>query len=76
MLPSTTGVIGIYLCDLINLTTSIYSVINVKVFLEDQRSKRKPIHLLAIKNLSSFLHIVIIFCAIFVLYKCNHKSLV
>ena len=32
MLPSTTGVIGIYLCDLINLTTSIYSVINVLRF--------------------------------------------
>ena len=27
-------------------------------------------------DLSSFLHIAIIFCTIFVLYKCNYKSLV
>ena len=32
MHPSTTGVIGIYLYDVINLTTSIYSVINVLRF--------------------------------------------
>ena len=47
MLPSTTAVIGGYVYEIINLTTSKHSVINV----EGQTSKNTPTPLFAVENI-------------------------
>ena len=52
-----------------------------KAFLQSQKSKEKPAPLLAIKKPTLLmrrllLHIFIILCTIYVLYKCNYNSLV
>ena len=50
MVLYTTVVIRGYIYDIIVLTSSIYSVINLKAFLEHQIFKGKPTPLLAIKT--------------------------
>ena len=73
MLPSTTVVIGSN-----NSSKIRYKFCNkpFKAFLKCQMSKDKSTPLLAIKNLlfwwdrpSSFLHVVIFFCKVLILYK-------
>ena len=52
MLPSTTVIKGGYVYDTINLTSSIYSVINILRLFLGQISKDKPTLLLPIKTYS------------------------